>query len=390
MNKKELMEKLNDAQESMTSIVEAARAENRTLTAEESEQFGKLEAEAKQIKSTIEAMDSVAKMEQVHIITPSTLTEEEQDVKNFAQMIRAAVNGEALQNDANITKGANGVIIPKTIASKIIEEIKDISPIFARATRYNVKGTLSIPKITDANNNIAMAYADEFDELQAKDATFTSVDLTGYLAGVLVKVSNSLINNTDINLTNTVIHLMANAAAEFYEKETLIGTPQIVDGTTIVQARKSKGISGATTITTASASAITADELIGLQDAVKSAFQRNACWIMHPSTLTVIRKLKYTGTGEYILAPDLRNGFGNMLLGKPVFTSDAMATISTGNKTVVYGDIEQALAVKLVEQFELQVLREKYATQHATGFVGWTEFDSDIQNEQAIRVLKQA
>lgn len=390
MNKKELKEKLNDAQEKMAAIVETARTENRTLTVEETQQFNELEAEAKQTKSTIEAMDSVARMEQVHIITPSTLTKEEQDVKDFAQIIRSSVNGEVVQGDANITKGANGVIIPKTIASKIIEAVKDISPIFARATHYNVKGSLSIPKITEANNNIAMAYADEFVDLEAKNATFASVDLTGYLAGVLVKVSNSLINNTDINLTNTVIHLMASAVAEFYEKETLIGTPEITKGTTITQQRKSKGISEATTITTASASAITADELIGLQDAVKSAFQRNACWIMHPTTLTAIRKLKYANSGEYILNPDFRSEFGVSLLGKPVFTSDAMPTIATGKKTVVYGDIEQALAVKLAEQFELQVLREKFATQHATGFVGWTEFDSDIQNEQAIRVLKQA
>lgn len=388
MNKKELQEKLNEITDKMTRIVDAAKAENRALSEEEITQFNSLETEATQVKNTIEAIDKVAGFEKVQVITSGAESTEEKEVRDFAGMVRASINGDVLASD--ITKGANGAIIPHTIAKRIIEAVKDISPIFARATHYNVKGTLSIPKITAANNGIAMAYAAEFSELESKSATFTSVDLTGYLAGVLVKVSNSLINNTDIRLTNKIISLMATAVADFYEKETLIGTPEITVESVVTQERKSKGISDASTITAASASAITTDELITLQDSIKSAYQRNACWIMNPSTLTTIRKLKYSGTGEYIINPDLRSAFGVTLLGKPVFTSDRMPPIATGNKTVVYGDIGEALAVKLVEQFELQVLREKYATQHATGFVGWTEFDSDIQNEQAIKVLKQA
>lgn len=388
MNKKELQEKLNEITDKMTGIVDAAKAENRALSEEEITQFNSLETEATQVKNTIEAIDKVAGFEKVQVITSGAESTEEKEVRDFAGMVRASINGDVLASD--ITKGANGAIIPHTIAKRIIEAVKDISPIFARATHYNVKGTLSIPKITAANNGIAMAYAAEFSELESKSATFTTVDLTGYLAGVLVKVSNSLINNTDIGLTNKIISLMATAVADFYEKETLIGTPEITVESVVTQERKSKGISDASTITAASASAITTDELITLQDSIKSAYQRNACWIMNPSTLTTIRKLKYSGTGEYIINPDLRSAFGVTLLGKPVFTSDRMPSIATGNKTVVYGDIGEALAVKLVEQFELQVLREKYATQHATGFVGWTEFDSDIQNEQAIKVLKQA
>lgn len=390
MNKKELQEKLNEITDKMTGIVDAAKAENRVLSEEETTQFNSLETEATQVKNTIEAIDKVAGFEKVQVITSGAESTEEREVRDFARMVRASINGDVLAEDSNITKGANGAIVPHTIAKRIIEAVKDISPIFARATHYNVKGTLSIPKITAANNGIAMAYAAEFSELESKSATFTSVDLTGYLAGVLVKVSNSLINNTDIGLTNKIISLMATAVADFYEKETLIGTPEITVESVVTQERKSKGISDASTITAASASAITTDELITLQDSIKSAYQRNACWIMNPSTLTTIRKLKYSGTGEYIINPDLRSAFGVTLLGKPVFTSDRMPSIATGNKTVVYGDIGEALAVKLVEQFELQVLREKYATQHATGFVGWTEFDSDIQNEQAIKVLKQA
>ena len=40
------------------------------------------------------------------------------------------------------------------------------------------------------------------------------------------------------------------------------------------------------------------------------------------------------------------------------------------------------LAVKLSEDVNIEVLREKYATQHALGVVGWVELDSKIEIEQ--------
>ena len=39
---------------------------------------------------------------------------------------------------------------------------------------------------------------------------------------------------------------------------------------------------------------------------------------------------------------------------------------------------------------ELQVLKEKYATQHVIGVVGWAEVDAKVKNQQAIAKLKMA
>ena len=378
MNKKQLQEMLNDTKEKMQVIVDTAKAENRPFSDEETKQFGDFEAEAVRIQKTIDAMDTIDKAKTVQIVKPEpALSAEEKDIKNFAAYVRANISGDVRQGDSNITKGDNGAIIPKTIANQVIKAVSDISPIFARSKKYNVKGTLSVPTVTAANNGIAMDFASEFSDLESVSAQFTSVDLTGFLAGVLVKVSNSLINNSDINIVNEITGLMADAVAKFFENQLLNGSANI------------DGIKNATNVTNAASKTdITADELIAVQDSIKSAFQRDACWIMAPATLTYLRQLRYGGTGEYILNPDLRTGFGATLLGKPVFTSDQAPAIGQGAKAIVYADFRNALAVKLVEQFELQVLREKYATQHATGFVGWTEFDAKIINDQAIAVLK--
>ena len=53
----------------------------------------------------------------------------------------------------------------------------------------------------------------------------------------------------------------------------------------------------------------------------------------------------------------------------------------------IYGDMS-GLAVKVSEDMNIEVLREKFATEHAIGVVGWLEMDSKIENEQKIAVLK--
>ena len=67
--------------------------------------------------------------------------------------------------------------------------------------------------------------------------------------------------------------------------------------------------------------------------------------------------------------------FGTSLLGKPVYVSDNMADIAAGKTVAYYGDMK-GLAVKFSEDINIEVLREKYADEHAVGVIGWFEFDS--------------
>ena len=60
--------------------------------------------------------------------------------------------------------------------------------------------------------------------------------------------------------------------------------------------------------------------------------------------------------------------------------------LGTNAKAVIfYGDFA-GLAVKETESVEIQVLTEKYATQHALGVVGYSELDAKVENTQAIAV----
>lgn len=377
---KELQEKRDELLGEMEQLTNGVKLEKRAFTEEETGKFESLRAQVEGIDKTVEAIEKVRSLqrtEQPKIPETGMTKDGEQETEEELQ-VRAFANVIRNRADKNITKTDNGAVIPKTIANKIIDKVKDISPLFRDAEKYNVKGIVSIPYVDEASDNIKVAYAPEFTDLEAKDAKLMSIDLNGYLAGVLTKVSVSLINSADRDLVAWVISKMAAAVAEFMDKEILVGT-----------SGKITGLSTATNVQTAKAAdKITADELITLRNSLKSVYQSGAYWVMATDTLTAVQKLK-DNNGRYLFNDDIVEGFSGKILGKPVYTTDQAPAMAANANAIFYLNPAAGLAVKLVED-SVQVLREKYATQHAIGVVAWVEADAKIQNQQAVAVLKMA
>lgn len=372
MNRKALDEKRVDLQEKMTAILDTAKAEKRSLTDAEATDFANYENEIKNIDETIEREERNTMNH-----TENRTEIEIRESKQFVDYIRGVIENRA---DANLATGANGAIIPTTIAKKIITKAYDLSSILRDATKYNTKGNLSIPVYgADGANDIAMAYADEFVELESKAGKFTSVDLGNFLAGALVKIGKSLVANTDIDLESKVVDLVAEAVARFMEGECLHGT----DG-------KVAGLSTVTNgVIATSATAITADELIRLKNKVKKAFRKNAKWIMSNDTLTAIELLK-DGEDRFIFRDDMNGEFDGYLLGYPVEVSDNMPEIASKAVVIYFGDFSGLALKQRDDALELNVLRERFATQHAIGVNAWVEFDAKVENAQKIAKFTMA
>jgi len=381
MTIKALMERKEDLKAKMKGIVDTAKAENRELTAEEIKDFDETEKSIKDIEATIERME---KAENLEVKTPKIedkkeLTQEEKDVKAFANFIRNKINGITNEGDTGLGKGNNGSIIPKTIAQKIIDKVNEISPLYASATKYDGKGTIAVPKYDDTTDDVTVGYADEFDELVSHAGKFATVDLAGFLIGALTKISKSLLNNSDFKLTEYVINKMAQKFKLFYEGEMLNGTTNKING--IVGSYDSINMK----VVLGAKSSITADELIDIQETVPDAFQVGAYWIMNRATRKAIRKLK-DADGNYILNRAFNEKWDYELLGKPVYCSEKAEKLGTASKAVIfYGDFS-GLAVKETESMEIQLLLEKFATQHAIGVCGYSELDAKVENTQKIAV----
>lgn len=378
-NLKSLIEQRNDKVTEIQSLVSGAKAEVRAMNDEEMTKFTTLETEIASIDATIKAETRAKGLEIIEDMKKSDKTEERAVEEAEERAFDGYIRGVISENRAtNLEKSTNGAIIPKTIAKKIIETVKDLSTIYNRATRYNVKGELVFPVYDEATQKVTCAYQTEFTALTSNTGKFTSISLTGYLAGALAKVSLSLVNNSEFDLVNYVIMKVAESIAEFLEKELLVGTDTKMTG--LLSSSNSK--------VAAAATAITSDELVSLKLKVKKRFQKNAIWIMHPDTYEVVAKMK-DGQGNYLVINDFTTGFEPRILGKEVEISENMPTMVASAKTIAYGDMS-GLSVKLTENINIQVLQEKYADEHAIGVIGWVEADSKITEPQKIAVLAMA
>lgn len=387
MNFKKLLEKRNTLVGQINDMFLAAEKENRAFNEDEAKRYDELMKEIKDIDKTINLFNESRQFGTAPgapaAASPTAKETEQAEMRAFETFLRTG-SLPAESRDvatANMTMGDNGAVIPTSIARKIIETVKNISPIFQLSDQYSVKGSLVFPKYTEVSSAVTVAYAAEFTALTSKVGKFTPVTLSGNLAGALAKISKSLINNAEFDIVSYVIGKLAEAIAIFMEAELLKGTGATGHMTGVLT---TSGIS----VTAAAATAISADDLIKLQMKVNQRYRGKGVWIMSTQTLEAIRKLK-DGDQRYLLNPDIRDGFNYRLLGCPVYESDAMENIAASKKTVVFGDFS-GLGVNIRPGVELQLLLEKYADEHAVGAVAWFEADSKVLEDQKMAYLTMA
>ena len=382
MKLKALIEKRNTKVAEMQGMVDKAKEETRAMTEEEMTKFNELEKEIKGLDATIEAEKRANSIETLKNVDQNKSKAEERAVieeRAFENYIKrqCGMSVEERAGEQNLDMTNNGAVIPTTIANRVITKVQEIAPILAKATRFNVKGTLKVPVWGKANttHDITVGYQAEFNDITADSGKFTSVDLSGFLAGALTLVGKSVINNSQVNVADFVINEMAKKIAIFLENELLNGTDNAATG----------ALSTETTLNAGSTNAITADNLIDLQAKIPTVYQNDAVWVMNPKTFTALKKLK-DGNGQYLLQSDFAGAMPYRILGRPVYLSENMPEIESAAKAVLYGDLS-GLAVNFREDISIQVLQEKYATQHAVGIVSWFEFDSDVIDHQKLATL---
>lgn len=375
-----------DKQKEMTDLVEKVKGEERAMTLEEDELFNQLEKDIQAINDTVAKINKSRQLTEEDGASKNdekeekNMSEEERameieqrDIEDFAKYIR----GEFVEQraDGDFGKGKAGAVIPTTIANKIIMTAYNMSPILEKCTPYNTKGKLSIPVYgkDSKGNDITVSYAEDFTDLVEKAGAITSVDLDDYLIGALAKLGNSLINNTDIDLVNMVINIIAEYVKIFLEGQILNGSNKIT------------GCKDITRIHEVPTAVITYDDLVKLKNKVIQSFRKGSIWVMNQDTETAIELIKDANDNPIFVA-DPTGEFDGKVLGYPVYVSDNMAGIEAGKRPIIFGNFS-GIALKKSKDLELQILKEKYATQHATGIVAWLEADAKVEHLQKLSAL---
>lgn len=384
---KKLYEKKNSLLNEMEDILNKAKEETRSFTEEEKSRVEEIKSEIRGLEQVIANEEELRSFDKSNITRAtgnSEKTTEERQQEEVEKEERQFIDAVATGEIRNLTAGNNGGIIPVTIASDIIDTVKELCPLLDHADIYHVAGELRLPKFKATSSNadgvatpIAASYVNEFTELTESTAQFETINLTNQIIGVLVKMSKSLLNRANFDVRSFIVNKVAKTIVEFLEKEMLIANEGKIQG----------AINTTNEVVAANQDKFDTTDLVDLQMAIPSAYQKNCMWIMHKDILKALRKLK-TADGQFILNADVTAPFGYTILGKPVYLSDSMPNnIAAGKNVMLYMDAS-GYAVKMTKSMEIQMLMEKYATQYAVGICAYVEIDAKIADENKIARLK--
>ena len=198
----------------------------------------------------------------------------------------------------------------------------------------------------------------------------------------MIKVSEELLNDSVFDLQSYISREFARRIGAKEEEAFFTGNGK----------GKPLGVLAATGgaetgVTAASATAVTADELMDLYYSLKSPYRKKSVWVLNDSTIKAIRKLK-DNNGQYLWQPSLTAGAPDTILGRPIRTSAYMPAIAAGAKTIAFGDFSYYwIADRQGRSFKR--LNELFAATGQVGFLASQRVDGKMILAEAVKVLVQ-
>ena len=300
--------------------------------------------------------------------------------KSFWNVMRKKlVNPEVMNALQEGTDSEGGYLVPDEFEHTLVEALESENIFRKLAHIINTSsGDRKIPVVASKGT---ASWVDEEGSITESDDAFGQVSIGAYKLGTLIKVSNELLNDS-------VFDLEAYIAKEFGRRIGAKEEDAFFNGN---GSGKPTGIFDSTAgaqvgINSASISAITADEIIDLFFSLGAPYRKNAVWVLNDATVKAVRKLK-DGNGNYLWQPALTSGTPDMLLGRPVYTSNCVPTIASGAKVIAFGDFSYYwIADRQGRVFKK--LNELYAATDQTGFVATQRVDGKLILPEAIKVLQ--
>ncbi|MCV3766480.1 phage major capsid protein [Rhizobium sp. TRM95796] len=329
--------------------------------------------ELKLLKARMDAIEAKAsRLRGVNNNNPSADNDNE-EVKAFFDSLR----NTGIQKALSTATGA--ALIPNALMNKVIVKLMAQSPVRRFANVITVEGpSIEVPSLV---TDVTIGEVTETSPRPESSPEFGSKFLRVFESSVIVPITRQMLEDSAVMLESFFVNRLAQGYAEKEQSQFIGG-----NGTT-----QAEGILTATEvlapITTASSTAFTADELIELFYALKSAYRDNGVWLMNSKSLAKLRQLT-DASGTHIWQSSLAAGQPDLLLGRPVFAADHMPNPVAGATPIVFGDIGEAYTI--VDRVRPDIEWD-YLTGFSIGLVkGNTRarFGGGVVNGEAIVKLK--
>ena len=396
----ELREKRAKAWEAAKAFLDSHRKENGVLSAEDDAAYTRMEQEITDLGKEIarlerqEALDAELNRPVNKPLTGKPGGRADADDgedktgrasddyrKNFWNAMRSKVPMPAVTNALQIgTDSEGGYLVPDEYERTLVEALEEEN-IFRQMAKV-IKTSSGDRKIPVVASKGTASWIDEEGAYPESDDSFGQVSIGAYKLGTMIKVSEELLNDSVFDLQSYISREFARRIGAKEEEAFFTG-----DGK-----GKPLGVLAATGgaetgVTAASATAVTADELMDLYYSLKSPYRKKSMWVLNDSTIKAIRKLK-DNNGQYLWQPSLAAGTPDMILGRPIKTSAYMPAIAAGAKTIAFGDFSYYwIADRQGRSFKR--LNELFAATGQVGFLASQRVDGKMILAEAVKVLVQ-
>jgi len=318
-------------------------------------------------------------------VLPDNTDEEEREDDDSAATYRSAfwkaqtgqpVTASESRSLSTGTDAKGGYLVPESFSATIIAKTTEKSYMRDLAT---VSSSTSVENIPVEGDDGANGWIDEEGTYPESDPTLGTISLSAWKTGRIVKV-------TDEALNDTVPAIEGYVAMKFAKSTTKAEELAFVSGDGV---KKPTGVLITATVgkTSASATAIAADEIIDLMTSLDEDYDGSARLVMNKNTRAAIRKLK-DSTGQYLWV----QGFGgtpDTFDGKPIRLNKHMPDIATGTKPIAYGDFSY-YHIKDRTVMTMKRLDEKYAETGHVGFRVDKRVDGKLVLADAVKTLQMA
>ena len=270
-----------------------------------------------------------------------------------------------------------GFLVPEDFERDIVSALDEENVIRSLA---KVITTQHERKIPIATGHSTAQWTAENAAYTESNPSFGQKQIDAFKLTDLCRVSVELLQDSAFDIEDYLMKEFARAFGIAEEEAFCVGTGTN-QPTGIFTAK-----GGTVGVTAASATAITVDEVISLVYALKSPYRRNAKFLMHDATVSLLRKLK-DSNGVYLWQPSVQAGEPDRLLGYEIYTSPYVPTAAAGALTVAFGDFKNYWIGDRAGR-TVQRLNELYATNGQIGYVATERVDGKVILPEGIRLLK--
>jgi HK97 family phage major capsid protein len=242
--------------------------------------------------------------------------------------------------------------------------------------------------VVDDTSNVAAILAEATTISTSVDPTFSAITFLAYkLSSKPVFVSSEIVQDSAFNLATEIGGLIGE---RFGRGENVYFTT----GTNSSQPQGVVNCSG-TGVTSAAATAFTADELLALIHSLDPSYRAlpSTGFMMHDSVLLYVRKFK-DANGQYLWQPGMQAGVADRLAGYPVAINQQMTGTTSSlpvsaTKHVLFAAFEKYV-IRDIGGVRMYHLTERYRDVDQDCFVAFKRLDARALNTSAVKALLQS